>query len=173
MKRMKKIIAVAIALIIVSTNTNAQAIATATATATIVSPISIAKNVDMNFGNLTVQSMAGGSVTLDPSLAATRTPSSGGGVSLPAFTGTVSAARFTVTGQGNFTYDITLPASVTLSNSGNNMVADNFTSSVTSGTLTAGGTQSFYVGADLNVNAAQAPGVYVSGSPFFVLVNYN
>ncbi|MEP6711896.1 MAG: DUF4402 domain-containing protein [Ferruginibacter sp.] len=173
MKKIAKMIAAAIVMVVISVNVNAQAIATATATATIVSPISIAKNVDMNFGNITVNAFAGGIVTLDPSLAATRTANAGGGVTLPAFTGTVSAAKFSVSGQANFTYDITLPLSATLSNSGNNMIADNFTSSIVSGTLDATGTEIFYVGADLNVNAGQAPGVYVTGTPFFVAVNYN
>jgi hypothetical protein len=174
MKKMKKIIAVAIAFIVVSTNAHAQQpIAVATATATILSPISIVKNTDMNFGNLTVQPAAGGIVTLEPSLAATRTPSSGGGVSLSTITGTVSAAKFTVTGQALFTYDITLPASATLSNAGNDIIADNFTTSIPSGALDATGSQEFYVGADLTVNAGQAAGVYVTGSPFFVMVAYN
>lgn len=170
---MTKMIAAALVLGVISLNVNGQAVATATATATIVSPISISKNVDMNFGNVSVSSFAGGTVTIDPSLAGTRTASGGGGVSLPAFAGTVTAAKFTVSGQANFTYDITLPASASLSSSGNYMSADNFTSSIATGLLSGTGTQLFYVGADLNVGAAQAPGVYTTASPFLVAVNYN
>ncbi len=173
MKQLKKIFAAAVVLIVASTNVNAQTSASATATATIVSPISIVKNVDMNFGNVSVSALSGGIVTLDPSAGGTRTPNGGGGVTLPAVTGTVSAAQFTVSGQANFTYDISLPVSATLSNGGNNMIADNFTSSIATGTLNGTGNQSFYVGADLNVGAGQAGGVYTTSSPFFVIVSYN
>lgn len=173
MKTIQKIISAAVIFIVASTNLNAQTVASASATATIVSPITIVKDVDMNFGNVAVSSLAGGIVTLDPSVAGTRTPNGGGGTSLPAVTGTVSAAQFTVSGQANFTYDISLPVSATLSNAGNNMIADNFTSSVPTGTLDASGIETFYVGADLNVNAAQPAGVYTTSSPFFVIVNYN
>ncbi|MEP7252848.1 MAG: DUF4402 domain-containing protein [Ginsengibacter sp.] len=173
MKSIKKILSAAFAIIVASTSVNAQSGASATATATIISPISIVKDVDMDFGNVAVSTLAGGIVTLDPSPAGTRTPNGGGGVTLPAVTGTVSAAQFTVSGQASFTYDISLPVSATLSNGGNSMVADNFTSSVATGTLDASGIETFYVGADLNVNAAQAPGVYTTSSPFFVIVSYN
>ncbi len=173
MKTIKKLIPAFIFLMVASTAVNAQSSASATATATIISPITIVKNVDMNFGNISVSALAGGIVTLDPSAAGTRTPNGGGGVTLPAVTGTVAAAQFSVSGQANFTYDISLPVSATLSNAGNNMVADNFTSSVATGTLDATGNESFYVGADLNVNAAQPAGVYTTSSPFFVIVSYN
>ena len=173
MKTIKKLMSAAVLFIVASTNLNAQASASATATATIISPISIVKNVDMNFGNIAVSTLAGGTVTLDPSAAGTRTPNGGGGVSLPAITGTVAAAQFTVSGQGSSTYDISLPVSATLSNAGNNMVADNFTSSIATGSLNVSGTESFYVGADLNVGASQPPGVYTTSSPFFVIVSYN
>ncbi len=173
MKKMKKLFSAAVVCIVASTSLNAQTSASATASATIVSPISIVKDVDMDFGNVSVSTLAGGIVTLDPSVSGTRTPNGGGGVSLPAVTGTVSAAQFTVSGQANFTYDISLPVSATLSNAGNNMVADNFTSSVATGTLDGSGVETFYVGADLNVNAGQPAGVYTTGSPFFVIVNYN
>ena len=71
----------------------AQRTATAAAGATIVEPIAMSKNVDMNFGNAAVAVSAGGSVILSPG--GTRS-ASGGGVTLPAATGTVSAAGFTV-----------------------------------------------------------------------------
>ncbi|MFT3982248.1 MAG: DUF4402 domain-containing protein [Ferruginibacter sp.] len=169
---MKKIFLAAIVLTGAAVNANAQAVATATASATIVSPISIAKDADMNFGNLSVSPSAGGTVTMEATAAATRTASLGGGVSLPANTGTVSAAQFTVSGQASFTYDLVLPTTITLVNGANAMTVENFTSSST-GTLDGTGNESFYVGADLIVDAGQAPGVYTTSSPFFVAVNYN
>lgn len=154
----------------ISTNVSAQATASATATATIVTPISITKNVDMNFGNIAVQASTGGTVELSP--AGVRIAS--GGVTLPVNNGTVTAASFTVDGSGNYTYSITLPSSALIITSGaNTMTVDAFTSSPSAiGTLTAG-TQTLTVGATLNVAAANPAGTYISTTPFDVTVNYN
>ena len=164
---MKKIYLLALAVIGFSANSFAQA--TATATATIISPITIVKDVDMNFGNIAVGAIAG-TVVLPATGARTIT----GGVTLPTFNiGTVSAAAFTVTGTALYTYTLTLPTlATTLTSGGNTMSANAFTSS-SAGTLSAGGTQSFTVGATLTVAASQAAGTYVSGTPFTVTVNYN
>jgi len=147
-----------------------QASATATATATIVAPIAIANTADMNFGNVAVGASAG-TVILTPAGGRSTT----GGVTLPAVTGTVTAAAFNVTGQANFTYAITLPAAATTITSGaNTMTVDTWTSNPTpTGTLSAGGSQALTVGATLNVNANQPAGTYVSATPFTVTVNYN
>jgi hypothetical protein len=127
----------------------------------------------MNFGNVAVQSSTGGTVLLTP--AGTRTP--GGGVTLPAVTGSVSAASFDVSGTPNYTYSISLPTSTTTVTSGaNEMTVDSWTSTPTEaagGTLNASGVQTIKIGASLNVAAAQAAGTYVSGTPFEVTVNYN
>ena len=149
---------------------SAQASATATATATIVTPITITKTSDMNFGNVAVQTASGGTVVMTP--AGVRSPTAG--VTLPGANGTVSSASFTVNGQSGYTYAITLPASVTLTDAASHsMNVDNFTSTPTAtGTLT-GGTETLNVGATLNVTAAQAAGVYTSATPFTVTVNYN
>ena len=149
---------------------SAQSTATATATATIVTPISIAKNTDMSFGNIAVQTATGGTVVLAP--AGTRTRTSG--VTLPATTGTVTAASFTVTGNGSYTYAITLPTTVTLTHSGGvqTMTASSFTSNPSGTGALSSGTQDISVGATLTVAAAQLAGVYTSGN-FSVTVNYN
>jgi hypothetical protein len=170
MKTGTKLAFAALALIAFSSSSFAQATATATATATIVTPISIAEVVNMNFGNVAVQTALGGTVVLTP--AGTRTVT--GGCTLPAVFGTVTAASFTVSGQGTYTYAITLPATATTLTSGaNTMTATTFTSTPSAtGALTAG-TQTLNVGATLNVAAAQGAGLYVSGTPFSVTVNYN
>jgi len=157
----------------IAVRSQAQVSATATATARVITPIGITKNVDMSFGNVAVSHSIPGSVVMSP--AGTRTTGGSGGVTLPATTGTVSPASFNVNGQASYTYAITLPGTVTISDgSGNNMTGNGFTSSPsTSGTLSASGTQTLNVGATLNVAAAQAPGVYVSATPFSVTVNYN
>jgi hypothetical protein len=149
----------------------AQSTATATATATVVTPISISKNTDMSFGNLAVQTATGGTVVLAP--AGTRTSTSG--VTLPATTGTVTAATFTVTGNGSYTYAITLPsAAVVLTHTGGvqTMNATAFTSNPSGTGALSSGTQNIAVGATLTVAAAQLAGVYTSGN-FNVTVNYN
>lgn len=169
---MKKLLAAAITLIGFSSVTNAQSTATATATANIVTPISITKTVDMNFGNIAVTSSSG-TVILAPAGGRTKT----GGVTLPAVAGTVTAASFTVSGTANYAYNITFPTTpVSLINGSNSMNASDFLSSLgvsgSNGTLSGTGSQVVTMGATLTVSASQAAGTYVS-SAFNVTVNYN
>jgi len=134
-------------------------------------PISISKNTDMNFGTITVSS-SGGTVVLSAS--GSRTAS--GGVILPSFTGTVTAAQFTVTGMPTYTYAITLPANFTLSESGvgpASMVVNAFTSTPSATGILTAGTQTVIVGATLNVGASQTAGSYTNTTGFQVTVNYN
>ena len=171
MKRINKVIGFFLVMSAFVTNANAQSTASASATATIVTPISITKNVDMNFGNIAVTS-SGGTVIL--AAAGTRTKT--GGITLPVVTGTVTAAQFTVTGEGTYTYDITLPSSaVTLTKSGGGatMDATSFTHSAGGSPALTAGSQVFNVGATLTVAAAQAAGAYTTGTAFNVAVNYN
>lgn len=171
MKRTKITALITLAFVAVGVRAVAQETASATATATIVTPISITKTVDMNFGNVAVQSTTGGTVVLTPAGVRSAT----GGVTLPTTaTGTVTAASFTVNGTGNYTYAITLPSSaLTITSGSNTMTVSTFTSTPSGvGTLSAG-TQTLNVGATLNVTAAQPAGTYVSGTPFNVTVNYN
>jgi hypothetical protein len=172
MKQILKFFALAIVLIALSASAFAQVSATATASATIITPIAITNAGDMNFGNIAV-STAPGTVVLPAVLAPVR--SATGGCTLPATTGTVSAAAFTVTGQTGFTYSITLPASASLTGPGPAMTANAFVSTPTvlAGGLLTGGTQTLYVGATLNVAAAQTAGVYTTATAFTVTVNYN
>ncbi|MFO7851954.1 MAG: DUF4402 domain-containing protein [Bacteroidota bacterium] len=170
MKILTKSIFLAIFMIAVSVNAHGQASETATATATIITPIAIAKDTDMNFGNIAVVA-TGGTVVLAPD--GTRTPS--GDVTLPAVPGTVTAATFTVSGEDNFTYSIELPsASITITNGTDNMTVDTWTSDPTpTGTLDGTtGEQTLSVGATLNVAGGESSGEY-TGGPFTVTVNYN
>lgn len=159
------------AFFLLTTNVMAQATASATGSATIVAPIAIANAVDMNFGNVAV--IGSGTVILAP--AGTRTIT--GGVTLPATTGTVTAASFSVTGEGVYTYAITLPSSdYTITEtveSSAAMIVNTFTSTPSgTGALTAGA-QTLNVGATLNVDAAQLAGLYTNATGFDVTVNYN
>jgi len=174
MKNLTKLFATA-AIIIAGTNVSfAQATATASASATIITPISIVKTVDMNFGNVAVSASLAGTAILAP--AGTRTTGGGGGVTLPATTGTVSAASFTVSGQGSYTYAITLPSTtvVITDATSDHMNVTAFTSSPSAtGLLSAGGTQTLTVGATLSVTAAQPAGTYTNATGVPVTVNYN
>jgi hypothetical protein len=157
---------------IFTTSTFAQATATATATATIIAPITIANAVDMNFGNLAIQAGTAGTVVIAPAGTRTRTA----GVTLPSTTGTFTQASFTVGGEGVYTYTITLPSTnytITDPVSTATMIVNTFTVTPSgTGTLTAGA-QTLNVGATLNVEAAQTPGVYTNATGFDVTVNYN
>ncbi len=173
MKKTFKILGVTVGMLICAVSVQAQATTTANASATIISPISISKSADLNFGNLAVDA-TGGLVILDPSATASRASGGAGGVSFPATTGTVSAATFAVSGQANFTFSVNiLNTSIQITSGANVMIVDNFTTSAGAGVLSNLGTQNVYVGADLTVGGGQAPGVYTSAAPFTVLVNYN
>jgi hypothetical protein len=152
MKTIKRSLLAAALLITTAYGATAQSTANATATATILTAISITKTVDMNFGNISVQAATGGTVIL--STAGVR--STTGGVTLPATGGTVTAASFTIGGEGAYTYSVT----AFLSNPSG------------TGTLT-GGAQTLTVGATLTISAAQATGLYTSETGFNVTVNYN
>ena len=150
-------------------NAHAQVTGLATASATIVKPIAISKSVDMNFGNVAVSTTSG---TVVLATAGTRTKS--GGVTLPGTAGTVTAATFDVTGEGNYTYTISLPASISLTGSvSGTMVVDNFTSNPSETGTLASGSQTLKVGATLNVGGSQPAGTYTNATDLKVTVNYN
>lgn len=169
-KTIYKVAAIAAVLIGFHAAGRAQASATANASATIVTPISIARTAHMNFGNVAVNATTAGTVELSPGGART----AAGGVTLPATAGTVSAASFTVSGEGNYTYAITLPSTdLTITDGTNTMTVNAFTSTPSATGTLSSGTQTLNVGATLNVAAGQAAGVYTSTTPFTVTVNYN
>ena len=170
MKKMTKFLALAIMMLAFTAGTFAQVSATASATATIITPIAITKTTDMNFGNIAVNA-SGGTVVLTP--AGGRSTTSG--CTLPAATGTVTAASFTVTGEGTSTYVISLPANHTITRvSGTEtMIVDVFASTPSGTGALTGGTQTLLVGATLNVGVSQVPGSYTNVAGFTVTVNYN
>jgi hypothetical protein len=170
MKNIIKSIAIAsVAVLGFSNSSFAQATATASCSANIITPITIVKTVDMNFGNVAVSATTAGTVVLAP--AGTR--SGTGGVTLPATTGTVAAASFTVSGQSGYTYAITLPSTCTISSGTNTMTVNSFTSTPSATGTLSSGTQTLTVGATLNVIAGQASGAYTNSTGVPVTVNYN
>jgi len=144
---------------------------TATSSATIVTPISLTKVTDMNFGNIAVNATTGGTVVLAP--AGTRSATSGV-TATAALGGTITAAVFTVGGDNNHTYAITLPSGDHEIKKGSDIMQVNTFVSIPSGTgILSSGTQTLSIGATLNVSPAQASGLYVSTTPFEVKVDYN
>lgn len=172
MKNFTKVFAIAIAMFGFANSSFAQATGHALASATIVTPISISAGSELTFGNIAV--IEAGTVIL-PADGTDRTTT--GGVTLPTVDGDPSPSTFTVTGQVNYTYAITLPTvDCTVTGAGDDMVilAASFTCSIPglSGTLDGSGNQDFSVGATLPVAAAQLAGSYTS-TGFDVIVNYN
>ncbi|PQJ76271.1 DUF4402 domain-containing protein [Polaribacter glomeratus] len=152
----------------ISNNLNAQNTATesADASATIITPITITNTADLNFGDIIDGT---GTVTLSPAGVRTTDYQAFSGTQA----GTVTAASFGITGQGDYTYSITLPTSdVTLTETGSaTMIVNAFVSDPSgTGTLSSGaGIVS--VGATLNVVSGQTAGVYTG--TFDVTVAYN
>ena len=151
-----------------------QVTSTAVTSANIITQIEISKSVDMNFGNIAVSPTISGSVVLTTTSTRTKT----GGVTLPAVTGDVTSAKFTVIGLDGSTYSLTLPLSVVLTGPSSTMTVNNFKTLTSSGSVLStstlvGGTDDIYVGGTLNVNAGQLSGLYTNASDLFVTVNYN
>lgn len=138
------------------------------ARAEIVAPLTVTENLSMDFG-----SVSGDSNPLNGSTVSLTT---GGLVTASANAAVIAgtgarAALFDVTGASSALYTIGLPASTTISSGGNNMTVDNFVDSLGgSGALNIGGTESFNVGARLNISGNQAVGVYLG--TYTVTVTY-
>ncbi len=158
----------ALTVIGISVATTTQAIAasaSATTNATVVAAIAIANTLTLEFGNLAPGAALS---VIRVSTAGVRTLQSGDATLVGS--GTVRAASFDVTGDAGVSYDITLPASITLTSGGNTMTVDTFADSLAGTGTLPGGAETFTVGADLHVGIAQAAGAY-TGS-FNATVNY-
>lgn len=162
-----------------SSSTLAQETATASTGATIVAPITITNAQDMNFGTIAIQDGVAAVITMDT--AGVRSVEAG--ISYPVAGGNLPA-QFTVGGQVNYTYAVTLPvpASIILTNTtgvgAETMTVDTFNSTTLSGgtstgTLSASGADTVSIGAKLHILLGQVPGVYTNASDLDVTVNYN
>ncbi len=139
--------------------------------ATIITPLTItlSAGTQLQFGTIVADATSAADVVLSPGNAITTTLTHLGGNSVP---------TFNVTGEPNSTYSVTLPSetltlthdgSGTLSGTTTVLTVDTFKSN-SNETLSASGTESFQVGATLNVAANQAGGVYTG--TFAVTVDY-
>jgi hypothetical protein len=178
MKKMTPIKCIVAALVLgcFATKVNAQATASASATATIITPIGLTNldNQSLSFGNIAVTT--GADVTLTAAASTSRTKSGNGVTFSTANPGTLSAAKFQVTGTTGYTYDVTLPGDndVTIDDGvggGTAMAVTTFTRSTVAAISATAASNVFYVGATLAVGSAQTAGNY-SGT-FNVIVNYN
>jgi hypothetical protein len=166
-----RISALAILMIAAATNADAQSTAYASTTATLVTPISIAKVTDMDFG-IVAASATAGTVVLDYADGRTIT----GGATLHG--GSPTTAVFSVTGEGTNGFTISIPGSpITLTSGGNTMTVGNFVCDGGTSTSLTAGSATLKVKATLNVPANAPSGTYVNNlgnsSALFVTVNYN
>lgn len=172
---MKKITLItAIAMIAFTANSFAQDVASdfVATSANVITPIAIEGVNPLGFGDI-IGTTGGGTVTVSPAGARSSSVSD---LIISGDTQLVSAASFTVTGEAEYTYGITLPAGFDVSNSDTTpatMGVGTFVSSPdATGTLTSG-TETVTVGATLTVGANQAPGTYTSAEGMTLAVQYN
>jgi len=130
-------------------------------------PIRVRTTDDLTFGQITSDVSQSGSVIIAAASGAKTT--TGGATDLG---GTHSRSIFSITGDKDVAFSISMPSSVTLNGSGADTVTvDSFTSDPAgSGVLSASGQATLNVGATLNLNANHPAGSY-SGA-YDVIVNY-
>lgn len=173
MKNTIKTIAIALAAFGMAGTAAAQVSAGAYAEAHIITPLTITKTVDMDFGNVAVINSPGTIVLgTDGSRLGT-----GGATPVTNPSGTVTAAEFDITGTPNTQVVVTLPPDapipVRVYNGAVYMDVTNFISNPVSGFLIpGGGSLTLEVGATLNTAANQAVGTYHTQSDFVVTINY-
>ena len=138
------------------------------ATATVVQPLTISSTSTLNFGSF-VAGTSAGTVTISAN-PYTRTSDN---VRLVA-SNPGSVSTVVVTGVENTGFTVIFPQTVSLSTSagGASMTLNTFTSSLLNngGMVGTNGSQSFQVGARLNVGASETSGVYSGSVP--ITINY-
>jgi hypothetical protein len=172
MKKFMSIVVVSVAFAGIAGAAELSDTATGTATATVITPIAVVAGNDLRFGTFSVDATNGGTVSIAANGARTATASY-----IDLVTSTIGAATFDVSGQASTTYAYTV-ANATLSNGtpADDMAAtlqgvSTSTANGSSGTLTAGGTDTITVFGSLAVAAGQTEDSY-SGD-FDVTVAYN
>lgn len=155
----------------------AQATENTAAGAVIITPIAITESSPLHFGVMAVLAATPGTCVLSTSGVRTQT----GGVNLSAQTPSATNAAYDVSGQASTTFAITLPATITVTETIGGvetmtigtLLAQTASAGVDglTGTLDGSGADSFTVGGTLSVAASQLAGTY-SGS-FDVTVAYN
>ena len=148
-----------------------QSTASADAGANIITPISISNSQGLDFGDIVSQTSA---FTVTMYASGARIDGSGlsGDQSPLLSTNAGTPALFTITGEENYKFSVTLPSSIELTATGATpMTVNGFTMNLNAANnILTDGSVDLSVGATLNVNATQAAGVY-EGS-FTVTVAY-
>ena len=175
MKNTFRLFAIAFVVLGFAAGAGAQVTDGAYAEAHIITPLTITKAVDMDFGNVAVINAPGTVVLSTASLRS----STGDATPVANPTGIVSAAEFTITGMVNAQVFVTLPADaptpirVTHTNGTDYMEVTDFNCTPATGfVIPVGGSETLFVGATLNTNADQLPGTYHTLTDFEVTVNY-
>jgi len=151
---------------------------TTDAAANVIFPLTLTQNTSLHFGTFSVNS-SDGTVVVATSTGRSAT----GGVSLSTCLPASHVATYTVTGQADATYAVTLPTSFIIHIGGNpltisdikaylaNSGYDQDSSTGISGTLTSG-TDQITIGATLNVPGETNPAGYYTGT-FDIDIAYN
>jgi hypothetical protein len=135
-------------------------------TAQVITPLSLSKTSGLSFGKF---STSGAASTIVVSTSNVATP--GTGIDL---SGDVTSGAYDVQGEPSTAYTITVPSSINLTDGDSHtMTVDTFVTSKTdnTSTLSGAGTDSFAIGATLNVGASQAAGSYTGTAT--ISVDYN
>lgn len=183
---MKKLILTFVGMLIASATISAQTTENTAAAVNIVTPLAITEVRSLHFGTLSVAAASGGDCVVSTSNdGSTTVPGSigsrskTGGINLSSSTPGYHNAAYTLSGAASTTYAITLPSTITVSCPSkpdmtiSSVVALPVSSGAESvtGTLDAGGNDSFTLGGTLTVAAAQPAGLYEG--TFDVTVAYN
>jgi hypothetical protein len=147
-----------------------QATQSTTGSTRILQAISISKQADLDFGRIVRPSS--GSSTIQLTAGGVRSVTSGNAAL--ANGGTVSAAAYTVTGEGGQSFSITPDATFNMVNGANSIEVTPTASAATgalSGSIGSSGTANFTVGGSFTITNTTVTGDY-SGS-FNVVVAYN
>lgn len=145
-----------------STATNA----TATASATLLTPLSITKDIDLNFGNIASSNEAGTAV-LTTAGVISRT----GGVAILDGV-TPAAAKFTVVGASSETYSMDAPASIKLKSGSTELNLSLVYDKAATGNVLTGGSSVILVGGTLSIPANTVAGTYTNTTDLKITVNY-
>lgn len=139
--------------------------ASANGVAKVVAPISISQTKSLSFGKIAPGNLAG---TLTISTNGTKTIKNATEIGGDP----TSQGVFSVTGNGNAAFSITLPPATSLSSGTHTMIVNNFNHDRgVSPTISGGGSRTVNVGATLNIGANQASGLYAG--TYAITVNYN
>lgn len=155
-------------LLIISINSYGQNSASAnfTAIVNIVEPISIQTTANMNFASIDARN--GGTVILNPDHSRVTT----GDVQLDN-SNNVSAATFEVKGQNGYSYNINIPqGSFSMTNGSEEIILRDLHATTRSNTLNSD-RQIISIGASLDIEPNQEPGVYITPTPIEIMVSYN